>query len=131
MPRSLIIKNCEYCNKETEFILLDSEDGKSFAFCSWYCFHKWKSPDNKRPVKKGRGNTEGTRFKKTLNKIPDVLAQNNKGKSIRDIMKATGLAKNTVRSIIKNPPRKLEDLEPGCTKDEFHDLLKKVCRVKE
>jgi len=28
---------CSYCNKKTEFILLDCQDGSSCAFCSWDC----------------------------------------------------------------------------------------------
>ena len=40
---------CSYCNKETEFILLDCQDGSSCTFCSWDCClrfiaSRWQEP---------------------------------------------------------------------------------------
>lgn len=40
--------NCPICNKTTEFILLDSEDGTSLSFCSWKHLTEWsRLPKNK------------------------------------------------------------------------------------
>jgi hypothetical protein len=87
-------------------------------------------PKVEEPVNRpqSRGRQKGVRFSKTTKRIPEVIVEKELGKSIREIMKSTGLAKNTVRSIIKNPTP-LEDYEPGCTKEEFFDILKKVSQT--
>jgi hypothetical protein len=138
------ISLCENCGKETEFILLDSEDGQSLAFCCWKCLSKWdidrrhklRQTNGHRGRIKGtrikdthnyRGRIKGTQTEKVKKKIPEVIAQKKQGESIRQIMKTTGLVKNTVRSIINNPTP-LEDYEPGCTREEFFGVLKKVSR---
>lgn len=127
MRDSLNNSLCEKCQKETEFILLDCEDGQSFAFCSWECLFLWKKPPGKRGRPKGSGHKKGVRMGKTIDKIPTVIALNKAGKSIRQIMKDTGLAMNTICSII-NTPTPLEDYEPGCTREEFLQSLERACR---
>lgn len=42
--------HCAYCGKESEYILVDCEDGSSVAFCSWECNMKFLSTRITEPI---------------------------------------------------------------------------------
>jgi hypothetical protein len=103
---------CAFCNKDTDFILVDTTDGISVAFCSWDCLSQWvistksirPAYTSVKPITYSRG-----AYRRTVEAIPIITSLRKEGKSIRDIAQETKVSPNTVKSLL-NPDTKINTL---------------------